>query len=175
MKKLLVFAIAILGFSSVSFGQNGNTVANANASATIILPISLVKGNDMRFGTLAPSGVAGTVLLSTAGARTATNVQLQVAGGVAFGAGDFTATGQPSATYAITLPTTITVNSASNNMTIGTLLAKSASGTESHTATGTLGASGGTEVFTVGGTLAVGATQAVGSYTGTYSVTVNYN
>jgi spore coat protein U-like protein len=39
--------------------------------------------------------------------------------------------------------------------------------------TGTLTA--GTQNITVGGTLNVGAAQASGSYTGTFSVTVNYN
>jgi len=33
---------------------------------------------------------------------------------------------------------------------------------------------GGTDTFNVGGTLAVGANQTAGSYSGTYSVAVNY-
>ena len=33
---------------------------------------------------------------------------------------------------------------------------------------------GGTDTFNVGGTLSVGANQAAGSYSGTYTVSVNY-
>jgi hypothetical protein len=39
--------------------------------------------------------------------------------------------------------------------------------------TGTLTA--GAQTLTVGGTLSVGASQATGAYTGTYTVTVQYN
>ncbi|MCD4679373.1 MAG: DUF4402 domain-containing protein, partial [Bacteroidales bacterium] len=59
-------------------------------------------------------------------------------------------------------------------MTIGTLLAKSTSGAESNTATGTLEA-GGTEQFTIGGTLTVTAAQVAAVYEGTFDVTVAYN
>jgi hypothetical protein len=81
-------------------------------------------------------------------------------------------------TYAIALPATITVTETVGGtitMTIGTLLAKSTSGVESHTATGTLIAGAGTESFTVGGTLTVAAAQLAGVYAGTFDVSVAYN
>ena len=70
MKKLIVFAIAILGFTAVSFGQVNTSAAT---SATVITPISILKTTDLSFGTLAVSPtVAGTLVLSTAGVRDVT-------------------------------------------------------------------------------------------------------
>lgn len=86
----------------------------------------------------------------------------------------YTVSGEPARTYSITLPMTTTVTSDGNSMTIGTLLAKSASGTISHYATGTLGI-GGTEQFTIGATLTVAAGQAEGLYQGAFDITVAYN
>jgi len=73
-----------------------------------------------------------------------------------------------SSTYSITLPTTYTITSGANNMTVTTF-------TSTPSGTGTL--SGGTQTVNVGATLSVAASQAAGTYTnGTgFPVTVNYN
>ena len=86
----------------------------------------------------------------------------------------YTVSGEPLRTYAITLPATISITLTTHSMTINALLAKSASGTQSHTATGTLGV-GGSEQFTIGGTLNVAGGQFKGLYQGTFAVTVAYN
>jgi hypothetical protein len=131
----------------------------------------------MHFGTLGVlAGTGGTCVVSTAGVRSATSGVTLSAMAPLFSLATYTVTGEPTYTYAITLPATITVTKAVTleTMTIGTLLAKSTSGVESHTATGTL-AAGGTEAFTVGGTLTVIAAQVPGVYAGTFDVTVAYN
>jgi hypothetical protein len=85
----------------------------------------------------------------------------------------YNVSGAVNTTYGITLPSTITVTSGGANMTINSLLARTASaGTNG--LTGTLSTSG-TDNFTVGGTLNVAAGQATGIYTGTFDVTVAYN
>ena len=123
----------------------------------------------MNFGNVAVNASTGTVILTPAGARSAT-------GGVTFipaspgtvTAASFTVTGLAGLTYSITIPTTLTITDGTNNMTVNNF-------TSSPTPTGTL--TGGSETLTVGATLQVGANQVAGVYTTTtpFDVTVNYN
>jgi len=173
MKKLLLSAIVILGFSAVSFGQGPANAATASASATIVTPITLTKTIDMNFGNVSVlSNTGGTVVLAPAGTRTtggAGGVTLPATTGTV-AAASFNVAGQGNYTYAITLPTSSsTVLNGSNSMTVDTW-------TSSPSGTGLL-SSGGTQTLTVGATLSVAAGQAAGSYTTStpFSVTVNYN
>jgi len=143
--------------------------ATATATATIITPITITKASDMNFGNVAvQAAVAGTVIMSPAGVRSATaGVTLPGTSGTV-SAASFTVNGQAGYTYAITLPVTLTINSGVNNMIVNTF-------TSTPTAIGNL--TGGTESLTVGATLNVGAAQAPGVYTSAtpFTVTVNYN
>ena len=172
MKSLTkIFASAALVLASIgaSFGQSA---ATASTTANLITPISLTKTNDLRFGNIAVSAtLAGTTIMAPAGSRTtggAGGVTLPSTTGT-FGSASFTVAGQASYTYAITLPTTATISSGSNTMTVNAF-------TSSPSATGTLSA-GGTQALTVGATLNVANGQAAGSYTNATAVpvTVNYN
>ena len=82
-------------------------------------------------------------------------------------AAQFTVTGANSTTYAITLPGLTPLNSGGNSMNIDAFLTDIG-------ATGTLSGSG-SQTFFVGSTLHVAAAQPAGTYTGSFSVTVNYN
>src|SRR5471030_51753 len=102
--KAIVTAAVVLGCTSSSFAQATGT---ASASATIITPISIAKTVDMNFGNIAVSAsLAGTAVLAPAGTRTtggAGGVTLPATAGSPTSA-DFTVSGQPSYTVAITLP-----------------------------------------------------------------------
>jgi hypothetical protein len=167
--KVLATAASVIAFSSASFAQ---ATATASASATIITPITIVKNVDMNFGNVAVSAsLAGTVVLAPAGTRTtggAGGVTLPSTTGTVAGA-DFTVSGQASYTYAITLPTNVTLSSGSNSMVINNF-------TSVPSATGTLSTSG-SQDLKVGATLNVNAAQASGVYTNATAVpvTVNYN
>ncbi len=165
--KLFFSSIVMLLFASSAFAQ---VTASATATATIVTPIAITNDVDMNFGNVAVNASVGTVVLTPAGARSAT-------GGVSFlaatpgtiTAASFTVTGLAAATYSITLPAAaLTITSGANTMTVDTW-------TSSPTPTGTL--TGGTETLTVGATLNVGASQPAGTYiSGTpFDVTVNYN
>jgi hypothetical protein len=167
INKFFAIAIAILGFSAASYAQ---VTATASTSATIITPIAITKSVDMDFGSVAVSPtIAGTVLLSPAGLRTAGGgVTLPVVT-LPVTAAKFTVTGLAGSTYSITLPGTITLSDgASHTMTVGTF-------TSTPTPTGSL--TGGSEDIFVGGTLNVAAGQTAGTYTNNsdLAVTVNYN
>jgi hypothetical protein len=146
---------------------NGRNSATAfSVSAKVDPVITLVKLTDLRFGDIYTSASAGTVLLTPAGARSAT-------GGASLGAlspvgsATFTVTGAASATYAISLPATITLSSPGGTLTVSPV-------TSTPSLTGLLSATG-QQTLAVGGTLNVAANQADGDYAGLFNVTVAYN
>jgi len=167
--KAIATAAIIIAGSTASFAQ---ATATAAASATIITPITIAKTVDMNFGNVAVSAtLAGTAVLAPAGTRTtggAGGVTLPATVGTVTAA-TFTVSGQASYTYAITLPSTATITSSGNTMTVNAF-------TSSPSATGLL-SSGGSQTLTVGATLNVAAGQASGTYTNASGVpvTVNYN
>lgn len=175
MKKILMsIAVIILmtGLAGKAFAQ---ATENTAAGAVIITPITISETSALHFGVMAVlAGTPGTCVLSTQGVRTATGgVNLSAQAPAAANAA-YDVTGAVSTTYAITLPATITVNDgATHTMTIGTLLARTASA-GSDGLTGTLDGSG-NDSFTVGGTLSVPAAQTAGVYSGTFDVTIAYN
>ena len=165
----LAIAAAIFG---VTNRANAQASATANASAYVITPISITKTLDMNFGNLAVSAsTGGTVVLSTAGARTATGgVTLPSTTGTVTAA-TFTVTGEGSYTYDITLPSSAVTltDGAGHSMTVNAF-------TSDPTAlAGALTA--GSQTLYVGATLNVAAGQASGNYTTAtpFTVTVNYN
>ncbi len=152
MEILLVIFLTVSGFFLIGYGER------------IAAPISISAGASMDFGTMTPTGTAGTVTVTPAGVRTSVNVDLF--GGTP-AAASFSVTGEPGQAYFITLPSSATLSSGGDTMTIDTF-------TDDAGASPVLGI-GGSDTFNVGATLNVGATQAAGTYSGTFSVTVNYN
>ena len=129
----------------------------------IITALSITAGTNLAFGTVAASGTAGTI--TQAGA---------VTGGVTAisstrSAGTFTVSGETNGTpipYTFTLPATTSLTGPGTAM-VATLSYSSGSGARTLSA-------GGTDTVTINGRLAIGANQTLGTYTGTYNVTVNY-
>lgn len=166
MKKLSFLAVLMLAAAAFTAGSAAAQSATANATATIVNGLTLAKTADLRFGNVIPSGSTGTVIVSTASARTNTGGATPTSG-LAYGAASFDVNGTGSLTYAITLPTSISISDgASHSMTVDTF-------TSSPNAVGVLNA--GYQELKVGGTLHVGALQELGSYTGTFDVSVAYN
>lgn len=146
-----------------------SATTSANGTATIVKPIAIVKAADLLFGKVVPGTATGTVVMTAAGARSATGGATLFGQASTSNAASFTVSGENSATYAITLPSAaVTLTSGVNTMTVGTF-------TSSPSATGALDVTSGNQTLNVGGTLNVGANQAAGSYTGSFSVTVAYN
>ncbi len=147
---------------SLSASAQSDT-ATGTSNATVITPISVSAGNDLEFGSFAVDGsTAGTI--TQAGATT--GGVTAASGGTTRSAATFSVSGNGSTPYTFTLPSTATLSDgASHNMT-ATL--SFASGNASRTL------SSGAETVTINGSLAVAANQTVGSYTGTYDVTVSY-
>jgi len=165
---LVTMAITLTS-GNISFAQASATAA---VSATVIVPVSLAKNDDMNFGNAAVSASAGgVVILNSASSRSAsgTGVTLPATTGTVTAA-NFTVSGAPSYTYAITLPSTASITGpSSSTMTVNSF-------TSTPSGTGTL-STGGTQTLTVGASLSVTAGQHTGTYTNASAVpiTVNYN
>lgn len=172
MKKIFALILLFSGFASSSFAQ---AHANATASANILAPITLTNKSDMAFGDIAVNNTGGTVTLPAhAGGIIASDRTFT--GGITFPTStnpvsdaEFTVTGEKATTYAIILPASCIINNGTNNMTIDNYV------TDLGTTTPTLDGTTGTQTFYVGSTLHVGPSQDHGAYSGTFTVTVNYN
>ncbi len=169
-KTFKIAAGAMMLLACGGYKASAQASATATATATIVTPITITKTTDMNFGNVAVSAATGgTVVMTPAGARSATSgVTLPATSGTVSAAA-FTVNGQGTYTYAITLPSSVIISSSANTMTVNTFSSNPAT-------TGTLSA-GGSQTLNVGATLNVTAGQAAGVYTSAtpFTVTVNYN
>ena len=133
-------------------------------------PIAISATRALAYGSFA-AGSGGTVTLSAAGVRSASGGVILVPSG-SWSAALFSVTGDPSVTYSITLPANgvVSLTSGANTMAVDNFTSNPSATTPS---TGLLSA-GGSQTLSVGATLSVGSNQASGSYSGSFSVTVNY-
>ncbi|RZJ10617.1 MAG: DUF4402 domain-containing protein [Rubrivivax sp.] len=147
----------------------------ARAAVVALLMVSVVAqaqtlGNTgaLSFGSFT-AGAGGTITVSPAGARVKAGSVILVNQGGGASAAQFTVSGTPSAAYSISLPMDGTVflsDGASGSMALNGF-------TSSPSVSGVL-SGGGTQQVNVGATLTVASSQAPGSYSGNFSVTVNY-
>ena len=147
------------GTIAVTIRDAGSTGPSASANLTIqaIIPqeITITKVADLAFGQGVQGDPAVTITAGNAGSAS------------------FTVGGNASASYTITLPAT-TVNMTTGSGTPPNQVIAVTSFTSSPANTGVLTA-GGTQTLYVGATrAALLAAQTAGSYTGTFTVTVNY-
>ncbi len=161
-----LFLTLLICVFSVS-GKIFAATQTGTASATIVTPLAIAVGLNLRFGKISSSAAAGTVLISAAGIRTSTGGVGLVSSGSTQGQATFNVTGDFNSTYSIGLPASTTIVAGANSMTVNTFVSNPAT-------TGTLSATG-AQTVNVGATLNVAASQAGGSYTGTFVVTMNYN
>ncbi|MBJ7439651.1 MAG: DUF4402 domain-containing protein [Sphingopyxis sp.] len=147
---------------------------NVTANAAVVRPNSLIKTDDLNFGTLVSGATGGTVTVNpVTNARTSgggvtlvgTNAQraiFQGTGGIFL----ITVSGSTSATLA-------RVGGGAPSMTATLVRAASTSGGGIALLGSTLLPSG-VQTYYIGGTLTVPANQPAGDYSGTFTLTVNY-
>jgi hypothetical protein len=172
MKKLMCIIAVSVAFAGIAGAQELSDTATGTATATVITPIAITAGNDLRFGSFSVDATnGGTVSIAANGARTATasNIDLVTS---TIGAATFSITGQASATYAYTVANATLSNGTPADDMVATL-----QGSSTSTSNGASGAltGGGTDTITVFGSLAVAAGQTEGAYSGDFDVTVAYN
>jgi hypothetical protein len=142
-------------------------VGSAIGTATTVAPLSVVKTDDLDFGTLVASGTAGTATINASTDARTTSGGTTAAGGTPMAA-HFTAAGRIGALALISLPGSITLTrvAGTETMTVGSI---SSNGPTLRVFPGTA-----TIDVAVGGTLNVAANQVNGTYTGTFTVNVLY-
>jgi len=148
-------------------GSGAPVTQGAPAEAAILSPLSVIKRADLDFGTLVVSG-AGTAVIDPVSGSEAVTGPIVTAGTPGHPA-KFTATGSKNAVALIRLP-----KNPINVTRVG--------GTETMTVTDwTVDGAINRRIpitdtfdFSVGATLNVAANQAEGTYTGTFTVTVQY-
>ncbi len=172
MKNLLLIAIAILGFSAVSFGQVNE--ATASASGTIITPILITKTSDLKFGNMVLNG-GGSVVMNPATTPSYTGVTVFSQPGTISPA-KFDVNGSASFLYTVTLSATPATVKHTDGITLMPIVDWKCYINDLESTAGTLNASGYQEVK-VGATLTVGAAQKAGVYSSAtdFKVTVDYN
>jgi predicted RecA/RadA family phage recombinase len=154
VKKYRLLLALACALSAAPYGRAQIAISNAGALA---------------FGKFA-AGSGGTVTVSTSGARTSSGGVVLLSSGAgaaaAFNISD-PDTGNLTKTYIITLPAngTVALASGSNSMAVNDFVSDPSGSSIMVT---------GTQTLTVGATLSVGANQPVGNYSGSFSVTVNY-
>ena len=171
MKNFFKFAGITIALLAVGSGAFAQITASASAEATIVTPLTITKTVDLNFGNVATTNATGTVVLSTASARTSTGGATPVANPTGtVTAASFSITGMPAAQVFVTLPATVTVTHITlpaNTMVVNTFVCSPVSGF--------IIPVGGSQTLTVGATLNTGASQTPGIYRNlNFNVTVNY-
>jgi hypothetical protein len=164
---VVIKALAVLAFPTAALA-GGSVTASAPVSVTILAPVSLQATQGLAFGSVTkPSGAAGnTVVLDTSG-----NVTISGAGDATHPASPATAAkfdliGQAGVTYSTSQSLSFS-QAGLTNISVSAPVAGNG-------ALGVIPASG-VQELRFGGAFDLSAATPTGSYTGSLSVTVNYN
>ena len=163
------FAAVSASMGGVALAAAGSASGSISAGVTIVTPIAVQQVTALNFGSIAlNSTAAGTMTLSTTNVRTPPgSIDAVTSGGQTPAAAQFSVSAQSGYTYAVTLPSSATLSSGTNTVTVNAFT--TGSSLSSLTATGSA------QTYTVGATLNVPANAAAGTYTGTFTVTAAYN
>ena len=168
MKKSgFIFLATLLGFTASS--AYASNVATSTMGATLVNAISIANNTGLNFGYIVQGATMGTVVVPAVASPTRT-----ATGGIGLGnvgatsSASFTVTGVANATYAITLPSSVTIYDGGYSMIVNTFASLPAS-------TGTLSGTGSQTMY-VGATVNVGGNQPfLTGFSGTFNVIVAYN
>lgn len=169
MKKacnLFTVIMAIVGFGTTASAQTVNTTVGAK----VVSAITLTEVAGMHFGTMTSPTTTSAVNLLNDGSRTTTGDVALLAQLPNPSAASYAVAGESDASYAITLPATVTL---SNGVPVQNMIVSNFA-CSIPTLVGQISFSG-TDAFTLGAKLTLAAGQASGSYAGTFNVSVAYN
>ena len=168
-------AFALLLAPAAASPALAQTSTQGQADAIVLRPLSFFKVNDLDFGSIIASGSAGTVRLAPDGTRTRTG------GATLAGNGgepaSFAGLGTPNRQVNISLGSnTIWITGPGPRMRVRDFeIGSTPTAILSTTPTRfTIASALGNYNFPVGATLEVGANQTPGTYSGTFTITLNY-
>ena len=151
--------------------------AQGTADAVIVTRLSLIKDDDLEFGTMLAGSTAGTVVVPPSGARTSTGGVILV--GTGFQPARFAGYGRQNQNVRVSINANVlTLNRVGGGATmrVDTWVIGSTPTAPITTAPRTfrIASANGIFNFPLGATLRVGANQRSGTYTGTFTLTLNY-
>ncbi len=149
--------------------------ASGDAQVAVVSPLSFIQVENLDFGRIIPSNVAGTVSISTSNVRTSTNGVVLV--GNDYQVGRFAGMGRQNQRLRIRItPATITLTGPGPSMTVNNVQIGPAPTLQQvgNSPNFRIVPADGIFWFTVGGTLNVGASQPAGAYSGTFTATLDY-
>lgn len=159
-------------FGSTAQAQSANTATSqGTAQASIVAPLKITAGTSLRFGQFANATTAGTITIdpfgavTTAGGMVGANTFVQT--GAGRGNATFSVTGNANAAFGVTVSANVFVASGANRMNVTGFTGNVANSAAVLDAAGNY-------TLNVGATINVNANQAVGTYSGTYVLTVTY-
>lgn len=170
VRKLAIGVGALSAMTSIAHAQDSST-ATASGSATIIQPISASATAPLAFGTIVKPTDASTATVSVDNSGTRSITGSAAALGSATAAG-FAIVGEGGSSYTVSVPSSIDLVAGTNTLVVTT--------TNNSTGGGILGGAGAsigttqTNTFGVGGSFNISNGTASGAYTGTFTVTANY-
>lgn len=173
LRNILIGASAaalLAGFAGAASAAD----ATATTSVTVLRAITIAKDADLAFGTIVRPAAPATVTLNTAGAVSGVTT---VGGGTT--AAQFTVNGEGNQTFSIAEVATLAGPSASSlTLTLSKIATTGSVSTGVAGGTGTLDGSlggAGVAVIKYGASFPITATTTTGAYTGSLTVTVDYN
>jgi spore coat protein U-like protein len=171
MKKVTIIltGVILMTIGTLSVNAQSTATASSDASALIVKAIAITNDRALDFGTLVPTAAPGDVIITSDNTRPViTNVKY-IGQATDFSSALFTATGENTYSFSLTLPLDGVVNLSydGNDMAVKDF-------TSTILATGNTFPLSGIVEFGVGATLEVGANQVSGLYEGTFEVTVTY-
>lgn len=159
--------VVIAGIAALSVPNAKAADATATVNADIVAAIAIANNTALDFGGVV-SGTAGTVAIAASAAGTRTCTTVTCADSATVSAAKFSVTGESGLTYAITgLPSSLVIKkggggTAATDITVDTFVLSQTTGTVA-------------DSFYVGATLNVSADDEAGLFTGTFTMTVDYN
>ena len=168
MKKLIGLFVLLVFAAAMSYAAE-NVTADGQAKAKIIQAATLthVTNAALDFGSLIKDADGGSSQLDPVASPTAHDTGLQRVTAVGVSSDHFTLAGLDSATtynLSVQSPVTITKSGGSETMSVAPTLSETQIQNPAQA----------TKDIYVGGTLTVGSDQAVGDYSGSYTVTLTY-
>lgn len=168
---LCALAGCALGSTSALAASGNASAMQGTAQAVIVVPLKITAGTSLRFGQFANATTGGTLTIdptgavSTAGGMVGANTFTQT--GTGRGNATFSVTGNPNAAFGVTVSTNVQLANGANRMSVTGFTGNVVGSAAALDTTGNF-------TLNVGATLNVAANQAVGTYSGTYVLTVVY-
>lgn len=153
-------------FAPGTANANTTAAASATAQAAIVMAASLVRADDLAFGSIIPGPSASTVVINANScARSKTGSAILV--GAQYHCAQFAGQATLGLFMTTSLDNSVTLTGSAGGTMTATLVLRGGEGTTWFPGTGV-------KLFWVGGTLHVASYQTPGTYTGAFSMTANY-